>query len=287
MSILQSLIVAAALAQAANPYDRILQGGSAAAISDHRDPKLVCWNIERGLELPEIEAALKKMRPAIALLQEVDLNARRTGKVHVAERLAQSLGMKYIYAVEFEELGQGGRKNPAYQGQALLSALPATSARILRFRNQSGFWKPRWYLPNWAMFQRREGGRLALAAEIAVGSQRLVVYNVHLESRGGEELRLRQIEEVISDAGRYGAETPILIAGDFNTQSTDSPVFQALFRSGFRKAVGQEITTDRGKALDWIFERGRIRLANGKIHREVSASDHFPLSVEIEQVGPE
>ena len=286
-TILCLLIISAGAFDGEIPLDRILHGGSASAVPAQCDLSIVSWNIERGLQLSGVTKALKQMQPAVILLQEVDLGAKRTGRVNIAEQLARSLEMTYLFAIEFEEHGQGSRSHPAYQGQAILTALPVSSPRIIRFKNQSGFWKPRWYIPNWALFQRRAGGRLALAAELAIGERRIVIYNLHLESRGSEELRLRQTEELLSDVSRYPQDMPILIAGDFNTRHSDPPAVKALLQAGFRKAAGQEITTTHGSVLDWIFVRGPLSPMNATVHRQVKASDHFPLSIKIRNETPD
>ncbi|HSW48719.1 MAG TPA: endonuclease/exonuclease/phosphatase family protein, partial [Bryobacteraceae bacterium] len=80
---------------------------------------------------------------------------------------------------------------------------------------------------------------------------------------------------------RYPVGTPILIAGDLNTRKPSSPVVAALLQEGFRMAVGDQVTTARGAALDWIFIRGPVSFEEGLIHRDVRVSDHFPLSVLI------
>ena len=64
----------------------------------------------------------------------------------------------------------------------------------IRCGPQSDFGGPRPYLPNWAMLQRRLGGRMAQAAELDFSGRTLVVYNTHFESRGDVFLRLRQGE---------------------------------------------------------------------------------------------
>jgi endonuclease/exonuclease/phosphatase family metal-dependent hydrolase len=125
------------------------------------------------------------------------------------------------------------------------------------------------------------GGRLALAAELEAGARRVVVYNVHLESRGFEELRLRQIREVLAHVNRYANTTPVVIAGDLNVSGPTSPVIQAILRAGFFKAVGGEVTTARGAPLDWIFVRGNLRFSEGRVHSEVHASDHYPITVRL------
>src|SRR6185503_5990919 len=216
--------------------------------------KLLDWNIERGLQMAGIGAAIESEKPDICILQEVDLNARRTGHRNVAEELARKFQLNYVFGVEFQELSQGSRDAPAYHGQALLSALPIRSSYVLRFVNQSDFWQPRWYLPNWQSLQRRLGGRMALVVEIEAGGATFVVYNAHLESRGDENLRLLQLEEILADAKDHWPEIPLILAGDFNTNSHASPVIKRLGQAGFRSALGTEtvVTNLKGDSNDWM-----------------------------------
>src|SRR5246500_3194645 len=86
-----------------------------------RTIRVVNWNIDRGLRLAEITKFLASQRADLLTLQEVDLNAKRTHGLNVAEELARKLGMNYVFGREFEELTQGSRNSPAYHGQATLS----------------------------------------------------------------------------------------------------------------------------------------------------------------------
>jgi endonuclease/exonuclease/phosphatase family metal-dependent hydrolase len=277
-----SLLALCAGADQEPAEQRLWRGNFATKAAPRQFFKVMTWNVERGLQLPGITAALERERPHLCLLQEVDLNARRTGRRNIAEELARRLELNYVFAAEFVELGQGSASSPAYQGQAILASLPLQGLRTIRFGNQSGYWRPRWFLPNWGVFQRRTGGRLALAAEIEAGGFRLVIYNVHLESREGEDLRLRQLEEVLADAGRYGPGAAIVVAGDLNTSGRDSPVITRLREAGFRDAIGgQSVTSKRGAVLDWIFVRGPAGFRDGAVHQDVQASDHYPLTVNL------
>jgi hypothetical protein len=69
--------------------------------------------------------------------------------------------MNYAFGREFEELSQGSSGSPAYHGQATLSRWPLSNARLIRFREQSHFWRPRWYLPRSQPFYQHLGGRIA------------------------------------------------------------------------------------------------------------------------------
>ena len=146
--------------------------------------RIVDWNIDRGQELQGVQDFLASADADILILQEADLNARRTHRLNIAEEIARKLQMNYVFGREFQELVQGSEASPAYHGQATLSKWPISNARLIRFSRQSHFWRPRWYLPQIEPFQERLGGRIALVAEINVAGSRLLTYNLHLESRG-------------------------------------------------------------------------------------------------------
>src|SRR5215467_8617403 len=101
--------------------------------------RVVNWNIERGLRLPEIIDFLGSQDADLLILQEVDLNARRTRRLNIAEEIARRLGMNYVFGREFEELVQGSKASPAYHGQAILSKWPISNPRLIRFSKQSSF----------------------------------------------------------------------------------------------------------------------------------------------------
>ncbi len=246
--------------------------------------RILNWNIDRGKNLAGIEAEMRVTKPDLCIFQEVDLGARRTHGEDVAQELASTFGMNFAFAPEFQELSQGTASGAAYHGQAILSTLPIRSSRILRFKNQSGFWKPHpLMLSSLALFQRREGGRIAQVTELDNGGRTLVVYNLHLESRGDEQLRLSQLEETLADAQRYSRDTAVIVAGDFNTFSRHSALIDRLNESGYRSCFGdRRIRTHLVfGALDWVFMRGPVRPEEARVIRDAHASDHFPIALEV------
>lgn len=248
--------------------------------------KLVCWNINRGLQLPRIIEFLSRSQADILLLQEADLNARRTHHIHIAREIAQRLQLNYVFGREFRELTQGTRHSPAYHGQATLSRWRLSNARIVRFHQQSNFWQPRWFLPEIEPFQERIGGRLALVADACVGGRTIITYNLHLESKGDDRLRMAQMEETIRDAQRYKPNEAVVLAGDFNMDVSAGDVARAITNANFEDAFANQhvpttpssLFTD-GRAIDWIFSRGHLCSVAPKVHRSVAGSDHYPLSV--------
>ena len=251
-----------------------------------RSLRVVDWNIDRGLHLSGVVDLLANMDPDLVLLQEVDLNARRTNRLNIAEEIARKLQMNYVFGREFEELVQGTKESPAYHGQATLSKFPITTSRLIHFSRQSHFWQPHWFLPRVEPFQERNGGRIALVTEVNVAGSAFLTYNLHLESRGNDELRGSQFEEVLSDAARRDAQYPVLVAGDLNLDVTSSrDILARLAAAGFRDAVeGRTATTparsllESGKHIDWAFVRGPIQATSGQVHDGVKASDHYPIS---------
>jgi endonuclease/exonuclease/phosphatase (EEP) superfamily protein YafD len=223
------------------------------------------------------------------LLQEVDFHSRRAGERDVAAELANRLRLNGAYAIEFEELSQE-KGRPAYIGQATLTRLPfasdrsgtpaITTARVLRFERQSGFWRPRVWIPSSVPFlQRRVGDRIALVTELELAGKTLVVYNAHLESRSAGAIQNRQLEEILQDSKRYPPATSIIIGGDLNTKYFPSTFLHKLEAAGFRSALGERIerTHTIMMALDWLFVKGSVRLIDGTVRRDIKGSDHFPV----------
>ena len=250
--------------------------------------RVVNWNINRGLRLQKVIEFLASAKADVLLLQESDLNARRTHHLNVAKEIAQKLQMNYVFGREFQELTQGSRSSPAYHGQATLSRWPLSNSRIIRFRKQSNFWRPHWFLPEMEPFQERIGGRLALVCELTIAGKKIVTYNLHLESKGDVALRCSQFDEILEDARRYDTSTPIVLAGDLNLDVSRKPASTLVSQTQFQDAfANQHIPTtpssflEPGRTIDWIFTRGPIRASQPQVGRSVSASDHYPLSATL------
>ena len=255
--------------------------------------RLVSWNVNRGLRLAEIIEFLAASSADLILLQETDVNACRTRHLNVPREIAEALNMNYVFGREFEELGQGNGVCPAFHGQTTLSRFPLSNPRILRFRRQSRFWQPRWFIPRLQAFQRRRGGRMALICEISIQSRTMVVHNAHLESRGKHELRYSQLSEMLGDAESDAGKAHVIVAGDLNFNISRGPAASLIagmqLDSPFARLAGKETAQVRGRsrcaAIDWILTDNTLCTSNPDIHDSISASDHFPLSLEISMNG--
>jgi len=252
--------------------------------------RVVDWNIDRGLKLSEIIDFLADSKADVFLLQEVDINAYRTHRLNIAQEIARKLRLNYVFGREFVELSQGTKSSPAYHGQATLSRWKISNSHIIKFQRQSDFWKPRWFKPNLPTFQERLGGRMALVSEIEVQGLPLVTYNLHLESRSDDDLRLAQLSEVLHDAATYDPEFLVILAGDLNLNASLPGAAKLVVSAGFREAVPTTSTAttprrhllDAGHHIDWAFIRGSSQPIAGRVLKSVKASDHYPIFFELQ-----
>ena len=243
-----------------------------------RQLKVVSWNIQQGVRYEAIRDTLETLDADIYLLQEVDAGARRSRYRQVAAALADHLQMNWVFAGEFQEIGQARRNGSAVTGQAVLSRFPISNAVALPFENQAGL---RWQLDP---LQPRRGGRMAVRVETAG----LVLYNAHIESARNDDFRLKQVEELVVDhLDSPRASRPVVVAGDLNTSLPPerSPVGEGLKAGGFMDALGAVVSGRRTSIrhqdpLDWIFVRN-VDAHGGRVIEVPKASDHYPLEVSL------
>jgi endonuclease/exonuclease/phosphatase family metal-dependent hydrolase len=233
---------------------------------------VITWNIERGKAYDKILMVLRSLYADVVLLQEADKSCRRTGYRDVARDLAHALGMNWVYAGEFQEIGEARGSEPALHGQAILSKFPIEQAEVLRFKAQA-----RW---RWSInpVQPRRGGRIALKAR----SAGLLLYNTHFESGPDERLRHRQIAEILADQSRETGIMPTVIGGDLNNGPIlESSLLGSVTAASFADALGEArhrgpTSAGQRHPIDWIFVRN-LQSIKGRIVDAGAASDHFPL----------
>ena len=135
---------------------------------------------------------------------------------------------------------------------------------------------------------------MALVSAVNIAGKTIISYNLHLESRGDNPLRCSQLDETLDDTKRYSCNTSVLLAGDFNLDVSQTPAATSIGRAQFQDAfANQHVPTtpgsflEHGRVIDWIFTRGGVRVSQPQVYRSVSASDHYPLSINLAfpQVG--
>ena len=273
----------AGVSVAAGPDLGVVRGDVTASHSIGREVRILDWNIDKGKRFDNVARAIREHKPDLVLIQEVDYGAKRTGRKNVTEELAKTVGMNWMYGPSYLEIAQGTQDQPAYLGQGILTRLPVRSTRLLQFQRQTKFWKPQPYLPNhWGILQRRQGGRTALVAEFGEDRTRLVVYNLHLESRGFGATRLGQLTETLADADRYGPDVTVVIAGDLNSKYRKGLYGRKLANKKFHNCFSPKIRTHRlWGTLDWVAVREPGACESSSVIRGAKGSDHDALEAVV------
>jgi endonuclease/exonuclease/phosphatase family metal-dependent hydrolase len=183
--------------------------------------------------------------------------------------VARDLGFYAVYA-------PGHVNGDGDDGVAIVSRAPITSAQVLE-------------LPFYNV-HFNGGRRIALAATIELNGRPVTVYAVHLENRLTVHDRRVQMTPVLEHAQRQ--QTPVIIAGDFNTSpftwlahvvpfptGTQDDRFEELVRAhGFATPVASSGPTHHHlwMKLDGIYTRGFTtqQFATATAH---DVSDHLAL----------
>lgn len=126
---------------------------------------------------------------------------------------------------------------------------------------------------------------MALVSVMSWLEKPLVVYNVHLESRGNDALRCSQLAEILQDMQRYESAVPIIVAGDFNFDLSQQPAASLLagsplnspFQSGIVRPTTTRSRLGRARTIDWILIRGPLSCLSAELHDSLLASDHYPV----------
>jgi len=130
---------------------------------------------------------------------------------------------------------------------------------------------------------------MALICEVSIQDKTHVLYNVHIESRGNNDLRISQLSEVLTEVKSVHPPTPVIIAGDFNFDISEAPAAALIVESRLKNplsAIGRHATVPErhrrsGAAIDWILTNEALSPRQSEIHSNISASDHFPISLQL------
>jgi endonuclease/exonuclease/phosphatase family metal-dependent hydrolase len=239
---------------------------------------VISWNIERGVRFGGVLDTLQKLDADVVLLQEVDRYCGRSGGRDVAADLASALGMNWVAAGEFQEIGEATKGRAALHGQAILSRYPITDAGVLVFAEQASL---RWRLNP---VQPRRGGRMALRARTGG----MLVYTAHLESGSNETLRRKQLDEMVRDQQREARpDERVVLAGDFNNSPVaHSSMFRGIGAARFVDSHGgtaRLTSINSSHPIDWIFVKN-LAFLDSSVYMVKGVSDHFPVLASVTTV---
>lgn len=238
-----------------------------------RHVRVMTYNIHaaRGvdgkLDLARVAEVIRSSDVDLVALQEVDVGRVRSGEVDQAHVLADSLGMKAVFAPCIEE-GEGR------YGIATLTRLPLLESRQI-------------VLPIVGhLAHRRSQPRSALLTRHTWDGGELDMINTHLSVLFRE--RAGQVAAIAAEM----AGEALVIAGDFNCTPW-SPAYQILRRRSLKSATRFARTWPSPAPLvpiDHIFYRGRLGLVSGGTWTKGGArraSDHLPVVAELEHITVE
>lgn len=226
--------------------------------------RAIAWNVERGKRFDALRGALledpRLANADLLLLTEVDMGMERSGNRHVAQELAESLGMGFVFANFHLVLSRGdrgeqdvvGNNGDAMHGCALLTRLPVTrvaSVPLPEFRDK------------FHSLEKRLGCKRALLCELMLPDGPLTVVVVHLDPFSPPRHRARQMRRILGALEKFRAGPRVLLGGDLNTTTTDMggaagwavDLAKKMMRFGFAGTIANYMTPER------IFERGLMQ----------------------------
>jgi endonuclease/exonuclease/phosphatase family metal-dependent hydrolase len=186
--------------------------------------RILFWNAERLKYLDASVDLLHAAKADVCLLCELDYGMARSGNRRAIADLSGALDAGYVFGVEFVELGLGdarerewhaGERNTAgLHGAGLVSPYELRRPALLRLEITG-----RWF--DGTFGERRVGGRIAIMAEMEIGGGPVLLVSVHYESHTGPADRLAQTSILLDAIDAHSPGAPVLIGGDFNTNTLD------------------------------------------------------------------
>ena len=217
-------------------------------------------NIERVAQL------VKDTRADVVLLQEVDVNTTRSGKVDQPARLRELTGYHVAFGKTLDF--QGG-----LYGIAIMSRWPIDSSRVVSLPIDPP--------------QLRSGvsyePRGALRAYVSSPRGKVIVLNTHLDASRDDNYRRQEARTIIALADSARPHGLLLVGGDFNSEP-GSAVQQMIGATALRDAwlecgTGNPYTypADSGvKRIDYLYLAPQTRCARAEVLPS-QASDHRPV----------
>ena len=183
---------------------------SVATIMYAQEIRVLTYNIHHGedvngnVDLTQIAAVIKKARPDIVALQEVDSMTNRTQKVDQLKELAMLTGMQYFYGKSMDYSGGG-------YGVGILTRLPISNRFVTR-------------LPNFEKSEPRVAATIELTLQ---NNKRMLFTSIHLDYVKDSSERIEQAKKLIEVFSSN--DLPSVLAGDFNAPPTETTMKDIVF----------------------------------------------------------
>ena len=253
-----------------------LPGGPPPPAPEH-DVRVLVYNMHAGKDakgadnLERIARIVDSVDADVVLLQEVDRNTERSGRVDQPATLARLTGYSVAFGRTLDF--QGGE-----YGIAVLSRWPIADDTLIPLPVE-----PK---------QERSGGsyepRGALRARVAAPNHPFVVLNTHLDPSTDDAWRRQEVRTVLNAVAALDpAKTRVLVGGDFNS-TPESEVQQAIRTAGLRdvwavcgRGNGLTYPADSAtKRIDYLYVTGTASCMEARVLTS-DASDHRALFVRV------
>jgi endonuclease/exonuclease/phosphatase family metal-dependent hydrolase len=243
--------------------------GSAASAEETLQLRVLSYNIHHGqgvdgkLDLERIAQVIRKARPDLAALQEVDRGAGRTDHVDQPAELARLTGMHYVF-------GENLDLKPGGYGNVVLSRFP-----IRRYTNHA--------LPLVDGGEQR--GLLEVEVLLPETYPPLIFLATHLDHRRPDAQR-RASARAINALAERRAERRAILAGDLNDQPPSATLRDLELR--WTAANADPLPTfpvaDPARQIDYIMYRpaSRLKTVEVVVLDEAVASDHRAILAVLE-----
>lgn len=235
--------------------------------------RVLCYNIHYGqgtdgvYDVPRLAEVIRRTKPDLVALQEVDVGVKRSDRMHEARMLGELTGM----AVRF---GPTQHYEGGLFGNAVLTRLPILDVHI----------QPLPYSESTP--ERTTYPRGATAVKVRTDTGREITFvSTHFQ-HNVEEDRVAEAHAVnsffASDSGTW------ILAGDINAVPGSEPV--TILESKWTNAIDAEAAPSAPAGqprsrIDYIFYRGPgLQLISSEVVAEPVASDHRPVLAVFEQV---
>lgn len=252
-----------------------------ACVTAHADEpakslRVLCYNIHYGqgndgvYDVERLAGVIRREKPDLVALQEVDVVVKRSGRVHQARRLGELTGMAVRYGPT--QHYQGG-----LYGNAVLSRLPILDVAIhpLPYTEAT---------PELVTYPR---GCIAVTVE-GPGGKPLRFVSTHFQ-HNVEEDRVAQAKRINELFAGETDEIPTILAGDMNAQPGSEPM--RILEEAWTHTSEEHAPTAPAKeprvCIDYILFRpaAGFRVIEARAVDERMASDHLPVFAELEVSG--
>ncbi len=210
---------------------------------------------DAGFDMKLLASAALSVGADVIGVQEMDINADRSGNRNQLEEFKAALGFEYGYFLKCV-----GIKTNGDYGTAILSRFPITDVKTYKLYKG----------------ERCEQRMLGVYT-LDVGGESLTFANTHLDYVSREAIR-KQMEETDT---YLSSEERFIMTGDFNTG--DMSLFEKIGNAKFLMNECTRLVTfpENSSTIDNIVMRGEMKVTSfGTV--EKSHSDHFMLWCEIE-----